>query len=594
MRPRNPNHPTDYAARAALGNAGSVQASQLHSGAASRRYCFIFVCQAGELEIKALLLAASLKRFLRCDYELVAAVPGPATVWGELSTSTSELLYALGVRIEAIANPIDPAYKIGNKLACLSIATNAEKIVFLDSDILCLREFYDDAQFAVAFAAKPADLRTFSASADDWRPLYAAARVQMPTLRLPTTVSNEFGLAYFNSGIIFADAGAGLGTAWIDCARAVDAEPAMRPHRHWLDQVSLAIAVHKLGLDYASLDETYNFPAHLKRLRPPLPVFCHYHWPRVLCNEPVLRALVGELVREHPAMPQQMVANSGWADLVEWRSKSRRGIFSRRNAENPEIIVTGIPGSGADVLCDLLAGFDQCMALRDPVEVTAQLSQPRPPWEIAAFLRDARGDLIAGRSIAAARPTALGSDAALYTRRALNDDFVLALKSELPMLCRLDAVKRVLPEARFVACIDNPFDTIAAWKSGDTVLRDADVTSLAGSFAVASLTQSESSALQDIAASRDAAERRAMLWWWLAQRLLAQVHGVVLLNRQDLIGDRKGSLRRVLQGLNAGRSRTLRAEPSGRTMQALDDRDRQAIRAICSQAAAELGVRCDG
>jgi hypothetical protein len=29
-------------------------------------------------------------------------------------------------------------------------------------------------------------------------------------------------------------------------------------------------------------------------------------------------------------------------------------------------------------------------------------------------------------------------------------------------------------------------------------------------------------------------------------------------------------------------------------MQVLDDRDRQAIRAICSQAAAELGVRCDG
>jgi hypothetical protein len=566
-----------------------VQASQSPSGAASRRYCFVFVCQAGELEIKALLLAASLKRSLRCDYELVAAVPTPATVWGELSASTTKLLHTLGVRIQAIANPIDSDYKIGNKLACLSIATDAQKIVFLDSDILCLREFHDDRLFDVAFAAKPADLRTFSARAEDWRPAYAAAQVQMPTLRLPTTVSNEFGLAYFNSGVIAADANANLGAAWIDCARAIDAQPALRPHRHWLDQVSLAIAVHKLGLDYTSLDETYNFPAHLKRLRVPLPVFCHYHWPRVLCNEPVLRALVGELAREHAPIAQLISANADWADLVEWRSgQSRRGIFSRRTAVNPELVITGMPGSGADVLCDLLAGFDQCVVLRDPVEVTAQLAQAHPPWEVAAFLRDARGDLVARR------PIAPGGDAALYTRRVLNHDFVLALKSELPLLCRLDALKRVLPQARFVACIDNPFDTIAAWKNGDAALRDADVAKLAGNLLTHSLTPSESAALQDIAACSDPAERRAMLWWWLAQRLLEQAHGVVMLHRHETIADRRGSLRKVLQGLHAGRARALPAEASARSMQALDDRDRQAIRAICSQAAAELGVRCDG
>jgi hypothetical protein len=562
-----------------------VQASQSHSGAASRRYCFVFVCQAGELEIKALLLAASLKRFLRCDYELVAAVPGPATVWGELSATTRELLHALGVRIQAIANPIDSDYKIGNKLACLSIATSAEKIVFLDSDILCLREFYDAPQFAVAVAAKPADLRTFSAVAEDWRPLYAAAQVAVPTLRMPTTVSSEFGPAYFNSGVIFADAGAGLGAAWIDCARSIDAEPAMRPHRHWLDQVSLAIAVHRLGLDYASLDDTYNFPAHLKRLRSPLPVFCHYHWPRVVRNEPPLSVLVGELTREFPAIAHLMAAHADWALLAESRSgNTQRRTLSRRIANSPDLIITGIPGGGADVLCDVLTGFDQCVVLRDPVEVAAQLAQPRAPWEIGTFLRDTRGDLMAAQPYAAP-----GVDSAPHTPRVLNDDFVLALKSELPVLCRLDAVRRVLPEACFVACIDDPFATIAAWKEGDAALRDADVASLAS----ASLTQSDCKRLQDIATSSDPAERRAMLWWWLAQRLLEQARGVVILNRHDLMADRKGSLRAVLQGLDAGEMRVLAAEPRARSLQALDDRDRQAIRAICSQAAAELGLRSD-
>ena len=113
----------------------------------------------------------------------------------------------------------------------------AEMRYALDSDILCLREFHDAALFDVAFAAKPADLRTFSARAEAWRPAYAAAQVQMPTLRLPTTVSNEFGLAYFNSGFIAVDANANLGPAWIHCARPIDAQLAMRPPRPWLDQV---------------------------------------------------------------------------------------------------------------------------------------------------------------------------------------------------------------------------------------------------------------------------------------------------------------------------------------------------------------------
>jgi hypothetical protein len=84
-----------------------------------------------------------------------------------------------------------------------------------------------------------------------------------------------------------------------------------------------------------------------------------------------------------------------------------------------------------------------------------------------------------------------------------------------------------------------------------------------------------------------------MLWWWLAQRLLEQAHGVVILNRYDLLADRTGTLRSVLQGLNAGSSRVLAAEPRARSTRALDDRDRQAIRAICSQVAAELGLRGD-
>ena len=81
------------------------------------KYCFVFVCQQGELEIKSALLAASLKHFLRCRHELVAALPEPEAVWGRPSDATLALLDQLGVRQVPINNPISPDYPIGNKLA---------------------------------------------------------------------------------------------------------------------------------------------------------------------------------------------------------------------------------------------------------------------------------------------------------------------------------------------------------------------------------------------------------------------------------------------------------------------------------------------
>jgi hypothetical protein len=114
------------------------------------KWSFVFVCQAGELEIKSMLLATSLQRFLRCNYELVAAIPQPTSQWGQISASTQALMQTLGVRSVPITNSIDLNYPIGNKVACLGIESSADKIVFLDSDILCLREFSPQNQRELA------------------------------------------------------------------------------------------------------------------------------------------------------------------------------------------------------------------------------------------------------------------------------------------------------------------------------------------------------------------------------------------------------------------------------------------------------------
>lgn len=108
------------------------------------KYCFIFVCQQGSLELESMLLAASLKRYLRCDYECVAAIPQPATQWGTVSEDTLVFMHDLGVRTVPITNRINENYPVGNKVACLGIDTPADKLIFLDSDILCGQEFSPD------------------------------------------------------------------------------------------------------------------------------------------------------------------------------------------------------------------------------------------------------------------------------------------------------------------------------------------------------------------------------------------------------------------------------------------------------------------
>ncbi|MET0569490.1 MAG: hypothetical protein ABWZ74_10475, partial [Hyphomicrobiaceae bacterium] len=102
------------------------------------RTAFVFVCQAGEWEVKAALLAASLRRQYGDDIELIAAIPQPREIWGTVAPVTTALLEQLRVRHVPITNPIDTAFAHANKIACLGVETAAAKIVFLDSDMLCL------------------------------------------------------------------------------------------------------------------------------------------------------------------------------------------------------------------------------------------------------------------------------------------------------------------------------------------------------------------------------------------------------------------------------------------------------------------------
>jgi hypothetical protein len=169
---------------------------------------------------------------------------------------------------------------------------------------------------------------------------------------------------------------------------------------------------------------------------------------------------------------------------------------------------------------------------------------------------------------------------------------VLATKNPIAYLIHLNRIRRVLPQARIAACIRNPFDTIATWKVSFDHLREARVFGRpTGSPDDPWLPEQHRAALRMIAETQDLAERRAMLWRFWAERILDQNGQIIVVHYETLITQPQTTLDQILSGYNRGILRELITPSTIRShREALDAADMRAIRSICSQTAAELGI----
>lgn len=297
-------------------------------------YAFTFVCQKGSLEGLALLLAASLKRFLNCKYELIAAVPQPGGKWGDLSPVTYELFERMGVRIEYFNNPIS-GDRLGdlltNKLYCFQIPTKMEKTVFLDSDLLCLREFVGNRRFAAPFNAAP----TFLATGRNWESIYEAVGLSLPKETMTPLFSEDTQPPYFNSGFvgISTELAPALFDTWLDCFNTINETKVMEDNLYFREQVSLSLAVIKMGLPYDTLDKNYNFWVKAHPLdKQKLPFFLHHTWPNPpVYHQPHLIELVRSLVDSYPEM-KPLVAKTRWKYYLRpaWMIAINQKMFAQR------------------------------------------------------------------------------------------------------------------------------------------------------------------------------------------------------------------------------------------------------------------------
>ena len=566
-------------------------------------HAFVFVCQAGEIEAKAVLLAASLRRHLPASTRLIACLPGPAATWGRPTADTIRFLESLDIEFAVIVNPCGTDYPIGNKIPCLDVAPSSDHVVFLDSDVIVLQDFDPARHFGAAFSAKPADLATFRGTSADWRRAYALGGVDEPSRHVFATVTGDGMWPYFNAGVIGAPAACGLGHMWATCATAIDADasiPNLRPH---LDQIALPVAAARLGLRFTALPETLNFPAHLKPLPTVGPMICHYHRPVVVAREPRLVSALSELLRFHPPLNSLLDREPTWRQPVAECRAGRRA--TRPAAHKPaavapggDALITGIPRSGTSLLCRMLDGLPGHAVINEPAEIFAALKREPRPWGMPILHREWRRRILAGEAIdnkvVAGRvidDTAVVDERVPHISTVAGEEFVLWTKNTLAYAARLAQLADVMPEAAVVACIRHPFDTIASWLETFPHLRDADVDHFPiGGTADVLLTDPQRRDLAAIGGCAEPPLRRALLWRHLAGLLLARRRDLHVVRYEDLIADPRGALTRFLGPTFSDLPHDAIQELVPRSRRAaLSAADIEAIADVCVEPAAALG-----
>lgn len=575
------------------------------SAGSSRGCAITFICQGGDLEIHALLLAASLKQHASVPHELVACVPTPADRWPPPAKRTIEQLKDLGVRIVPVTNELDSSYGIANKISCLEVPHGFSHTVFLDSDVLCLRDFSGSDVLQFDFAAKPADLATYGNDPAIWEATYRAAGLPMPEERIVTTVSQEVTPPYYNSGVLIVAREIPLVPTWLDCARQIRGIS----NPYFLDQAALPVALRKLGISVHLLEEAYNFPAHLKPVNVSgLPVFCHYHYPSIIRREPLLLDTVHQLVSKTPFLKSQIKNNAKWSVLFDqgkrrrgWRKmlpklKPSTGISPVRI---PELIVSGIPRSGTSYLCKLISRFDNCAVINEPREAVLGLQDVAVPWPLAVFFRETRRRILDGEPVKnkaedgeLQEDTAQGNKRVSYLPNIKTTDFILGIKNTQSFLCRYPGIRQAMPDARWAVCIRNPYDTIASWKSSFSHLEQADVTTIpVGGVYDAFMSPAEHQTLTALASLSNPAERRAALWTFLAEIIIRHREQMILVPYEELVLNPSVIMENVLAGWPKGKlTRRISSSVIRRKNKQLDTEDLQCIGDLCLPAARLLGL----
>jgi hypothetical protein len=218
--------------------------------------------------------------------ELIALVPGPTSITGEVRSETIACLENLGVRIVRrdneylkSCNPIRMIDWFTNKMTCIEIETDAHTVVFLDSDQICHSPVNSESLFAVAFTARKVGYAGAKATEGLWSRIAEVCEFSLPAARFRIHTPPEHGgdifvPPLFNAGLIAVRRRhvKRLVGHWRDCFQRLKDDDTLGKQRFFVEQVAFAAAVMISGVTYnvenpREIDRSFEHYIRVDRLR---------------------------------------------------------------------------------------------------------------------------------------------------------------------------------------------------------------------------------------------------------------------------------------------------------------------------------------
>jgi hypothetical protein len=250
-----------------------LESSRSRTGSTRQPSTTVVACvEAGELEPKTIRMVESLRRFggRFADVDVIAVTPrlGPP-----LSAETRRRLDELGVRhVKARPQTRYVWHHYMNKAQAVMAAeqaTEADSILWIDSDIIFLREPNElELPRGIDFVASAPDTGLIGSSGSDdphdafWSRCASLIGKDVGDLPWLTTGDGYRIRFYWNAGLFVYRRSSWFGREFVsDFERAmVDGVARNHAQVHGMDQVILGLTVLRLGLEWRAIPDTSNFP----------------------------------------------------------------------------------------------------------------------------------------------------------------------------------------------------------------------------------------------------------------------------------------------------------------------------------------------
>lgn len=288
------------------------------------KYCLYCIIQPGELEIQALALLCSIRRRMLGEYSLFACFPDNLFRESELQYATVKLLSKLDIPLIPFNNPylsgngpLLPGDAFSNKYFALDNLPCSDFTIFMDSDMLMIRDLEPDHHFPGAdFLAKTVCFMNESR----WEALYGIFDTGVPTHRIRSTVDGKEGPPYFNGGLFCIDSDrlVEFRNTWYETFTRITRSGIMQDNPVNREQVALAISVFRMQLTYRCLTEELNFPARSRQLRSgEHPFILHYHDPESIYKTSVALREFRSLMESHSELRSLAGKMGNWKMISE-------------------------------------------------------------------------------------------------------------------------------------------------------------------------------------------------------------------------------------------------------------------------------------